>query len=136
LIRSCGGKIIPIRVRLRAPLSIQIEAEAHFVQLMFIAAVAAGRAVCRAMAPGSAPKPIAAGLMFFRSRIARAQFDGIYSPPAIKSKIGTSRRFAATSVIEVTAQGSSLPLPGDRCLTSAAFTACGDAARHGDGQEE
>jgi hypothetical protein len=47
------------------------------------------------MAPGSASKPIAAGLMFFRSRIARAQFDGIYSPPATKSEIGTSRRFAA-----------------------------------------
>jgi hypothetical protein len=37
----------------------------------------------------SASKPIAAGLMFFRSRIARAQFDGIYSPPAIKSESGT-----------------------------------------------
>jgi len=54
-----------------------------------IAAVAASRAVHRAMALGSASKPIAAGLMFFRSRIARAQFDGIYSPPAIKSESGT-----------------------------------------------
>jgi hypothetical protein len=53
---------------------------------MSIAAVAASRAVRRAMALGSASKPIAAGLMFFRSRIARAQFDGIYSPRAIKSE--------------------------------------------------
>jgi hypothetical protein len=30
--------------------------------------------------------------MFFRSRIARAQFDGIYSPPAIKSESGTNAK--------------------------------------------
>jgi hypothetical protein len=60
---------------------------------MSIAAVAAS-AVRRVMALGSASKPIAAGLMFFRSRIARAQFDGIYSPPAIKSESGTKRQFA------------------------------------------